>query len=62
MAPHRCQRRIVAGLTGKISAHRRRFTSRDNAASQSGVGVIPPQPTSGLAAQRLILVTPHSTS
>jgi hypothetical protein len=31
----RCQRRIVAGATGKISAHRRRFTRRDNAASQS---------------------------
>jgi hypothetical protein len=31
----RCQREIVAGVTGKISAHRQRFTSRDNAVSQS---------------------------
>ena len=28
-------RRIVAGVTGKISTHRRRFTSRDNAVSHS---------------------------
>jgi hypothetical protein len=27
-----CQRKIVAGVTGKTSAHRRRLTSRDNAA------------------------------
>ena len=34
-ARSRCQRRIVARVTGKISGHRRRFTSRDNAVSQS---------------------------
>ncbi|WP_221640168.1 hypothetical protein [Actinoallomurus bryophytorum] len=31
----RCQRKIVVGVTGKISAHRQRFTSRDSAVSQS---------------------------
>jgi hypothetical protein len=31
----RCQRRIVAGVTGKIFAHRLRFASRDSAVSQS---------------------------
>ena len=30
----RCQRRIMAGVTGKISDHWRWFTSRDNAVSQ----------------------------
>jgi hypothetical protein len=31
----RCQRKIVAGVTGKTSGHRRRPISRDNAASQN---------------------------
>ena len=31
----RCQRKIVAGVTGKTSGHRRRPTSRDSAASQT---------------------------
>jgi hypothetical protein len=31
------QRRIVAGVTGNTTAHRRRWTNRDNAASQSRV-------------------------
>ena len=30
-----CQRKIVADVTGKVSGHRRRLTSRDNGASQS---------------------------
>jgi len=31
----RCQRKIVAGVTGKTSGHRQLFTSRDSPASQS---------------------------
>ena len=33
----RCQRRIVAGVTGKTSGHRRRLTSRDSAADAAEV-------------------------
>jgi hypothetical protein len=34
----RCQRKIVAGVTGKTSGYRRRLTSRDKAASQTRPG------------------------
>jgi hypothetical protein len=34
-ARRRCQRRIEAGVTGKIPARRRRLTSRGNAVIQS---------------------------
>ncbi|MGW4965342.1 hypothetical protein ACWEPL_49645 [Nonomuraea sp. NPDC004186] len=55
----RCQRKIVAGVTGNTSAHRRRWTSRDNAASQSPGGVTPLRPDTELTSKHLALVTQH---
>jgi hypothetical protein len=51
----RCQRKSVAGATGKTTGHGWRLTSRDKPPAHA-VGVVPPQSATELAAQHLTLM------
>ncbi|GAA2430359.1 hypothetical protein GCM10010191_49900 [Actinomadura vinacea] len=55
--PPRCRGQGAEKGGRLIPAHCRRFTNRDSAREPEPIGVIPPQPPFGLAAQHLVLVT-----